>query len=151
MDDEQWLQLIRSFGGTRTLSIAGEFTTRILCALQPADEGYTRSTPVLPALRNLRVRKPGILDWPFWNAAQTFVASRGLSSHPDEPWFECPHCDDPGFTLQGLKEHLVARHAYTIVCSYCDDFQFTPAYIHEFQDHLRSKHLEVMQNDVLIS
>ena len=151
VDDEQWLQLIRSFGGTRTLSIAGKFTTRILCALQPADEGDTSNTTVLPALRNLRVRKPGPLDWPFWNGAQTLVTSRGLSGHPEALWFECPHCDDPGFTPQGLKEHLVARHAYAIVCSYCDYFQFTLAHIHQFQEHLRSRHLKVMQNDVLIS
>ena len=150
VDDEQWVLLIRSFGGTRTLSIAGEFTTRILCALQPADEGYTSNTTVLPALRNIRVRKHGTLDWPFWDAAQTLVTSRGLSGHPEELWFECPHCDDPGFTPQGLKEHLVARHAYTIVCSYCDDFQFTMAYVHQFQEHLRSKHLKVVQNDALI-
>ena len=151
VDDEHWLQLIRSFGGTRTLLIAGEFTTRILCALQPADEGYTRNTPVLPALRNLRVRKPGLLDWPFWDAAQTLVTSRGLSGHPKEPWFECPNCDNPGFTSHGLKEHLLARHAYGIVCSYCDNFQFTLAHIHQFQEHLRSKHPEVVQNDALIS
>ena len=148
--DEQWLQLIRSFGGTRTLSIAGEFTTRILCALQPVDEGHTSNTTVLPALRNLRVRKPGTLDWPFWNGAQTLVTSRGLSGHPTELWFECPYCDDSGFTPQGLKEHLVARHAYTIVCSYCDHFHVTLAYIHHFQEHLRSKHPEVVQNDALI-
>ena len=151
VDDEQWVQLIRSFGGTRTLSIAGEFTTRILCALQPADEGYPRNTPVLPALRNLRVRKPGLLGWPFWDRAQTLVTSRGLSGHPKELWFECPHCDDPGFTSHGLKEHLLARHSYETVCSYCDHFQFPPEYIHQLQEHLRSKHPEVVQNDALIS
>ena len=151
VDDEQWVQLIRSFGGTRTLSIAGEFTTRILCALQPADEGYTRNTPVLPALRNLRVRKPGLLGWPFWDRAQTLVTSRGLSGHPKELWFECPRCDDPGFTSHGLKEHLLARHSYETVCSYCDHFQFPPEYIHQLQEHLRSKHPEVVQNDALIS
>ena len=151
VDDEQWLQLIRSFGGTRTLSIAGEFTTRILCALQPADEGNTNKTTVLPALRHLRVRKPGTLDWPFWDAAQTLVSSRRLSGHPKELWFECPNCDDPGFTSYGLKEHLLARHAYTIVCSYCDDFQFLLENIHQFLEHLRSKHLEAVQNDTLIS
>ena len=151
VDDEQWLQLIRSFGGTRTLSIAGKFTTRILCVLQPADEGYTSNTTVLPALRNLRVRKPGTLDWPFWNGAQTLITSRGLSGHPKELWFECPHCDDPGFMSHGLKEHLLARHSYRIVCSYCDDSRFTLANIHPFQEHLRSEHPEVVQNDVLIS
>ena len=49
VDGEQWLQLVRSFGGARTLSIAGELSTGILCALRPVDEGYTTDTTVLPA------------------------------------------------------------------------------------------------------
>jgi hypothetical protein len=58
VDGEQFLQLVRSFAGARSLSIAGELTTSILCALRPSDEGYTSDTTVLPSLRNIRVRKP---------------------------------------------------------------------------------------------
>ena len=149
VDDELCLQLIRSFGGTRTLSIDGKFTTRILCALKPADEGHTSNTTVLPALRNLRLWQRERLDWSFWDAAQTLVTLRGVSGQ--ELWFECPNCDDPGFTSHGLKEHLVARHLYEIVCSYCPHFPVKPAYIHQFQEHLRSRHPKVVQNDELIS
>ena len=151
VDDEQWVQLIRSFGGTRTLSIAGEFTTRILCVLQPADEEHTSNTTVLPVLRNLRVRKPGLLDWSFWDAAQALVTSRGLSGHPIELLSVCPDCNITGFTLRGLKEHIVSQHACKIVCSYCDVFQFTWTYILRFQEHLGLKHPEVAQNDELVS
>jgi len=46
VDGEQWLELVRSFGGARDFRVAGELTTDILCALGPADGGHTT---VLPA------------------------------------------------------------------------------------------------------
>jgi hypothetical protein len=141
---EQWLQLVRSFGGARTFSIAGELTTGILRALRPTDGGHTTDTAVLPSLSNLLVRKPGPLDWQFWDAAQS------LSSHPIDLQFVCHDCNT-GFTSQDLKKHLVEQHAYEIVCSYCGNFRFTLGYIYRFREHLSSKHPVVAQNDTLIS
>ena len=146
---EQWRQLVRSFGGAGTLSTAGELATVLLCALRQANEGYTTDTSVLPALRNLHVQKPTLVDVPFWDAAQSLVTSRGLSFHLIDSEVQCHICNT-GFTLQKLKEHIVAQHAYEIVCSYCGQFQFTLAYIHRFQEHLRMIHPEVAQNDELI-
>ena len=128
VDDEQLLQLIRSFGGARTLSIAGKFTTGTLCVLQLADEEYTADTIILPALSNLRVQEPvPLLHGPFWDAKRSLVTSQGPSIHS------------------------VKRHAYEIVCSYCGDFCFTQGYIRLFQKHLNMEHPKVAQKDKLIS
>ena len=128
VDDEQLLQLIRSFGGARTLSIAGKFTTGTLCVLQLADEEYTADTIILPALSNLRVQEPvPLLHGPFWDAKRSLVTSQGPSIHS------------------------VKRHAYEIVCSYCGDFCFTRGYIGLFQKHLSMEHPKVAQKDKLIS
>lgn len=150
VNGEQWLQLVRSFSGAKTLSIAGELATGLLHALRPVD-GYTTDTVVLPALRNLRVQKPVLLDLPFWDAALTLVTSRGLSCGliDSELRVQCHICNT-SFTSLKLRGHLVAHHAYEIVCSYCGDFQFTPTYLHRFQEHIRSKHPEVVKIDVLI-
>jgi hypothetical protein len=155
LDGAQWLQIVRSFGGASTLSISGETTIGILCALRPVDEANTTDTVVLPALRNLRVQKPMFLPSPFWDASQSLIqaliSSRRLSFQPiDSEMQDLCHICDTGFTPQKLKEHLVALHAYKIVCLYCGDFQFTLAYIPGFQEHLRRKHPEVAQNDGLI-
>ncbi|KAN0124698.1 hypothetical protein V8E53_015671 [Lactarius tabidus] len=145
-DGEQWLQFIRSFGGARTLLVAGELTTvGILCALSRADEGRTTDAAILPALRSLRVQTPVSLYWSCWEATQS------LSSDSIELQFLCHECNtDFGLTLQDLKKHFLEQHAYEIVCSYCDDFRFGLAYIHRFQEHLRWKHLEVARNDKII-
>ena len=151
VDGEQWLQLVRSFGGASTLSISGESSTGLLCALRPANEGYTTDTTVLPALRNLHVQKPTLADLPFWDAAQSLATSLGLSYHliDSEADVLCQVCKTH-FAPQEFKEHLVAQHAYEIVCSYCGDFQFTLAYIHRLQEHLRMIHPEIAQNDELV-
>ena len=151
VNGEQWLQLVRSFGGAKTLSIASEFATGLLCSLRPADEGNATDTTILISLCNLRVKQPVPLDWPFWDAANSLFTSRRLSGHPIELLFVCPDCNTTGFTSHGLKEHLVSQHACKIVCSYCSDFQFTGAYIHQFQEHLGLKHPEVAENDELVS
>jgi hypothetical protein len=156
VDGEKWLQLVRSFRGAGALSIAGEFTTGILCALRLlGDEGSTVDIALLPSLRNLRVGRPGPLDRPFWDATQSLITSRRLSNRPVKLQFVCPDCNT-GFTSQGLKEHLVSLHAYEIVCSYCGDFQSTipwstAACIDELQKHLSLKHPEIAQKDELIS
>ena len=143
---EQWLQLVRSFGRTVTLSIAGELATDLLCALRLPEGGHTPDEGVLTALRTLRIRKSMPLDWPFWDAARSLISSRGLSFHPMDSELQvlCPICNT-GITPQQLRLHLVAQHAYEWVCSYCDDFKVR--YILDFQAHLRSKHPKVTQND----
>ena len=150
---EQWLQLIRSFVSAR-ISIAGELTTGILCALRPADEGYPTYTPTFSSLRNIRIWKPMPLDWPFWDAAQSLTTSRRPSSLPIQLQFVCEVCHT-GFTSQKLKEHLVLWHAYRMLCSYCGDFRLSSwspeGSIDIFRKHLRDKHPEVTQNDELIS
>ena len=150
VDGEQWLELVHSFSSAITFSISGELSTGILCALRPTDEGYTTATTVLPALRNLRVQKPTLVDLSFWDAAQSLVTSRGLSFHLIDSEVQCHICNT-SFALQKLKEHLILQHAYEIVCSYCGDFEFTPAYIHRFQEHLRRIHPQIAQNDDLVT
>jgi hypothetical protein len=150
VDGDQWLQLIRSFGGARTLFITGEFTTGILYALRPANEGNTSGTAIFPALRNLRVWKPGTLDWPYWGGAHALITSRWLSNHPIELQFVCYDCHNR-FKSQDIKEHLAGRHEYETFCSYCGDFRLTLNSVHEFPEHLRRKHPEVAQSDKIIS
>jgi len=150
VDGEQWLELVRSFGGARDFWVAGGLTTDILCALRPAEGEHTTYSTVLPALRNLRVQKPMAIDEPLWDAAQSFITSRRLSSHPVELQVLCHICNTSFTQQQELKSHLVGKHAYRTVCSYCGDFECTPGH-NRFPGHLRSKHPEVARNDVLIS
>ena len=147
---EERLQLVGPFGSTRNIAIAGELTTRILSALQLTDEGYTTDTNVLLSLRNLRVQNTGPFDKPFWDAAHSLNISQRLSSRPIKLQFVCHVCDI-SFTSGDFKDHLVVWHEYERVCSYCGDFQLTLEYIHLFQEHLRSEHPEVVQNDEFIS
>jgi hypothetical protein len=63
----------------KRLSVAGELTTDILCALGPADGGHAT---VLPALRHLRVENPMAMNEPSWDALQSFINSRSLSGRP---------------------------------------------------------------------
>jgi hypothetical protein len=150
VEGHQWLQLVRPFGGVRTLSIDGKLSTGILCALRQSDEGYTTDPIVLPALRHLFVRNLMPLDSPFCDAAQSLITSRGLSFQyiDSELQVLCRICNT-SFTTRKL-EHLATRHAYEIDCSYCSDFRFTLAYIHRFQEHLRRSHPEVALDDELI-
>ena len=152
IDGEQWLQLIRSFNGVRTLSISGELTTGILCALRSADEEYPTYTTALSTLCNLRVWKTMLLDWPFWEAAESLITSR-RPSNPIQLQFVCQDCNTD-FPLQNFKKHLISWHTYKMLCSYCGDFRpspwFTVASIGEFQRHLSMKHPEVAQNDDLV-
>ena len=146
VDGEQWLQLVRPFSHTKTLSIAGKLAIGLLCALRLPEGGHTPDATVLPALRTLRIRKPMPLDWPFWDAARSLISSRALSFRPMESELQvlCPICKT-SIMPQQVRLHLVAQHAYKWVCSHCDDFKVR--YILDFQAHLRNKHPEVAQND----
>ena len=150
VNDEQWLQLVRSFSSSRILSIAGELATDLLCALRLANWGYTTDSAVLPALRTISILKPMPLDCPFWDAAQSLISLRRSSNFPIEVQFECPDCNNTCDTSQGLRDHLVVRHRYEDVCSYCGYFQFILEYIYGFQEHLKREHPEAAQNDKLV-
>jgi hypothetical protein len=82
MNGEQWLRLIRVFGGTKYLRVTGKLATDVLRALfsLAADEGR-ESVP--PALRHLRVEvSAGMLPDSFQNSLESFLARRRLSGHP---------------------------------------------------------------------
>ena len=126
MAGEQWLELIRVFGGANYFQLAGAHVTDILGALLPADGGHTAET-VLPTLRNLRVKGRMPLDMPLWDVAELFLASRQLSGHTVELHADVA-CHISGcyacFTRQQeLKRHLVGTHLYRI---YCGDFECKP-------------------------
>ena len=82
--DEQWPELVRTFGGAKEFRLAGVHVMDILCALRPSDEEHPTDTTVLPFLRNLHVQDPMPRDGPLWDAAQSFITSRLLSGHPVE-------------------------------------------------------------------
>ena len=62
--------------------------------------------------------------------------------------FQCHICHTKFTETQELETHIVGKHAYQIVCSYCSDFEWSMGGDHLFREHLESKHPEV---DALIS
>ncbi|KAH8994844.1 hypothetical protein EDB92DRAFT_232426 [Lactarius akahatsu] len=84
MDDEQWLRIIRAFGGVKDFRVSGELATDILRALRPAGEGHET---VLPALRNLHLQEPISTHGPFWDTVRSFLTQRQLSSRPVQLYF----------------------------------------------------------------
>ena len=156
VDGEQWRELVRSFSGTRDVSVAGEAATDILFALSPGDGGATNNPTVLPILQNIHVRVPESIDEQFRDAALPFITSRRLSGRPVELRFLCHICVTSFTRQQELKTHLVDKHAYRIMCSYCGDFEHKRRYQERhdhflFRDHLEGKHPEVARNDELFS
>jgi len=151
VDGEQWLELIRAFGGARDFRVAGELIADILCALGPVDGGHATDSTVLRDLRHLRVENPMAVDEPSWDAAQSYITSRRLSGRPVELQALCHICNTSFTQQQELRTHLVDKHAYRIVCSYCGDFECKPVRNRPFREHLKSKHPEVARNDALIS
>ena len=157
MDGEQWVELIRAFGGANEFRVAGGLAIDILRALGLAGGEYRTDANVLPALHNLRVQEPMPIDGPLWDAAKSFITSRRFSGRPVESYvsrFLCHICNSTIFTQQQeLKRHLAVRHAYRIVCSYCGDFEYIPGYTGSrlFREHLTSKHPEVAPTDTRIS
>ncbi|KAH9172642.1 hypothetical protein EDB89DRAFT_2229270 [Lactarius sanguifluus] len=153
VDGEQWLDLIRAFGGATDLRVAGVHVADILCALRPADGGNTN---VLPALCSLLVDGPIEMHGPSWDAVQSLITSQRLSGsgRPIEVYarkYSCHMCSSSSTEQRELKTHLGFRHAYRTVCSYCSDFECTLGDGDIFREHLASKHPEVARNDALIS
>jgi hypothetical protein len=141
------LELICAFGGARDFRVAGVHATDILCALRPASG---TDIAVLPTLHNLSVEKPMVMDGPSWDAVQLLIASRWLSGRPVQVSareYPCQACYSSFKWQQEIKAHLVDRHTYRIVCSYCGNFEWSPGYSRQlFREHLQSKHPEVARN-----
>ncbi|KAI9443729.1 hypothetical protein BJY52DRAFT_1316846, partial [Lactarius psammicola] len=114
---EQWLELIRAFGGATDFRVADELATDILCALDPADEGHTN---VLPALRQLLERF-------------TVIHRLAISLRPSLPHLQCR------FQTAARTQRPPCRQACTS--------NLYSGQIHLFPGHLRSQHPEVMQNE----
>ena len=145
--DEQWLDLLRAFGGARDISVADELATVILCVLC-----HNEDPSVLPSLRQLRVQKPMVMRGPSWDAVQSFITSRSISGRPvqvDAPSYQCHICGLSSGEQQPLKRHLRDNHGYQILCTYCHDFEpkYTLGSNYLSQEHLENKHPEVPRMD----
>ena len=152
-NDEQWVDLVRSFkfGGAKSFWVAGELSADMLCSLGPANE---RDTTMLPSLRHVRVQQPIKMDGPSWASVQSFITSRWISGRPIEvnaPSYQCHICHKSYKEQRGLKRHLIDKHGYQILCSYCGEFECTPAHSDRFRKHLGSQHHEVARSDAHIS
>ena len=126
ISSEQWLELIRAFGGTKVFRVAGVHVTDILCALRPADGVHTADTTVLPALRKLHIQEPMPIG-PLRDAARPFITSRLLSGRPVElhavhKTFSCPllDCGRLFKSLEIFKRHLRTHFmGLPFQCSVC--------------------------------
>ncbi|KAH9029037.1 hypothetical protein EDB84DRAFT_1562946 [Lactarius hengduanensis] len=152
----QWLDLIRAFGGAKDFRVAGRQRNMmdILYALRPADGVHRTDTPVLPALRNLRIEETTPVDGPLWDAVQSFITSRWLSGRPVEVYareYSCRICVSIFKEQQGFKSHLLDKHSYLLVCTFCGDFECKPGYNDRLREHLASNHPEVAHTGTLIS
>ncbi|KAH9059961.1 hypothetical protein EDB87DRAFT_680662 [Lactarius vividus] len=148
VDGEQWLELVRAFGGATAFRVAGELTIDIVCALGPADGEHAT---VLPALRYLLVNSM-TMNEPSWDALLSFINSRSLSGRPMQvnvPFDQCHICHTSFRHQQGLRRHLGDEHAYRIVCLYCD-FECTSGHNDLFREHLASKHFKVALHNGLV-
>ncbi|KAH9034408.1 hypothetical protein EDB84DRAFT_1486911, partial [Lactarius hengduanensis] len=81
MDDEQWLRLIRAFGGVKDFYVTGELATDILRAFCPSGEGHET---VLPALRWLHLQEPLSRHGSFWDPVHSFLSGRPVQLHYHE-------------------------------------------------------------------
>ncbi|KAH9059955.1 hypothetical protein EDB87DRAFT_680714 [Lactarius vividus] len=149
VEGEQWLELVRSFGGAKDFRVAGIHMKDILCALCPAGAADIN---VLTALRSLRVRAVAF-SGPLGDAIRSFVTSRRRLGRPVKSELLCFVCDYSSRYPQSLRGHLVDEHAYRFLCSYCSNFECTQEHNSNdlFQEHLKSKHPRVARNDPLIS
>jgi hypothetical protein len=76
--DEDWLELIQYFRGTKWLHIAGEHSTNIVFALQ---QSQVQGDTVLPALCKLCIREPEPHYTPLRDAVVSFIHSLRVSGH----------------------------------------------------------------------
>jgi hypothetical protein len=112
-DSEQWVELIRTFGGANCFRIAGTYVMDILCALCPVEGTDTIDAIVLPALRDLRVLEAMPIVGSLWDAAQSLITSRRHCGRPVElyvPHFSCHHCNTSFTRQEDLKRHYLDYH-----------------------------------------
>ncbi|KAH9007728.1 hypothetical protein EDB84DRAFT_1447344 [Lactarius hengduanensis] len=122
-DGEQWLELIRTFGGAADLPVADELTTAILCALGLVDEGHAT---VLPSLRHIHIENPMAMNETSWDGLLSFITLRSRTGHPVQvnvPFSQCHICHASFRRQEGLDRHLVDEHAFRRMCLYCDDLE----------------------------
>ena len=153
VDGEQWVDLLRSFkfDAGKIFWVDGELTADILCALGPANEG---NTAMLPSLRHVHARKLIAMGGPLWNSVQSFITSRSISGRPVQVGarsYTCHICHHSSENQHELKRHLRDKHRYQILCFYCGEFECTPGQSDLFQEHLKSRHYQIVHNDALIS
>lgn len=149
MGGEQWLELIRLFGGARTFRVAGDLAPDIVRALRPA---YKVLETVLPSLRNLYVQDSGPLHAPLQEDMVSLVTWRRLSGCPisvgytqlsEPPVYLCLNCDI-GFTQhQILSGHINDKPDARIRCHFCHRFTFSQGRPYLYQEHLRRRHPDV--------
>ncbi|KAI9464516.1 hypothetical protein BJY52DRAFT_1249588, partial [Lactarius psammicola] len=104
---EQWVELIRAFGGAKEFRVAGELATDILHTLCPTDGGPT----MLPSLRTFGVPELTQTHGPLWEAVQSFFTSRQRSDRPVQLCAVCHICNTSSARPQELPRHLVDKHA----------------------------------------
>jgi hypothetical protein len=149
VDGEQWLELVRAFGGAKDFRVASELA---IYTLHPTD------TAMFPALRNLHLQEPtsSHVPGPLWDLVESFVTQRRLSSCPVQvftPWapYSCQNCIEVFKHQEDLDRHTKDKHLPPNVCPYCDDFDWPQGRNNIFQEHLASKHPGVTHTDALIS
>lgn len=146
---EQWLEIIRSFGGARDFRVANGVMKNLLRAL--GQDGRERTT-VLPALRHLSIGNPMEMNNPLWDALLLFINARSVSGRPVEVTnvSRCQIC----FTFRKkteLERHMIYIHPFQIMCSYCEYSLTIPGKDHIFWNHLAIKHPQVAHKDPLLS
>ena len=152
MDDEQWIEIICSFGRATDFRVAGVHVTDILCALRSVDRVLIADTVVLPSLLSLRLQEPMPIVGPLWDAAESFISSRRLWGCPVElhvPYFLCHRCKSGFSKQQALRHHLEDKHMLQKVCPLCGVFKWSQGRSYQFQAHLARKHPEVAHTNPL--
>lgn len=133
-DSDQWIALIRAFGGANNFRVAGTYVTDILRALCPTEGNHTTDAIVLPALRDIHVREALPIVGPLWDAVHSLFTLRRLSGRPVEfhvSHFLCHHCNIRFKRQEELERHNADNHISTNL--------------------LKSKHPEVVPTDTLTS
>ncbi|KAH9167361.1 hypothetical protein EDB89DRAFT_2125335 [Lactarius sanguifluus] len=110
MDKEQWLELIRGFGGAKDFRVTGGLATDILRTLRRADGEHTT---MLPSLRTLGVLGP--MRGSLWEAVEAFT-SRRPSDHFIEVYPLSP-LDFPGPDTKKGKQGTGPQQYSCTVCN----------------------------------
>ncbi|KAH9066855.1 hypothetical protein EDB87DRAFT_1588593 [Lactarius vividus] len=126
MNREQWLELIRGFGGAEDFRVTGELATDILRALHPADREHTT---ILPSLRTLGVLGP--MRRSFWEAVEAFT-SRRPSDHLVEVYPLSP-LNFPGPDAKRRKQGTAPQQDS---CNVCNVWLHKPARPQQTQWHV---------------